>query len=488
MSRTPVINVQLDTANEYLERSAAALEILALNSADDATGVIKDYPVITRLLRAGLIKNVLSVGDVLRVNKESALSVTVSGSITATVNEETFVEAIGHSGTASYEFIYDGAAWKFRDESVELSAFGITVTGTPEEGNAVVVHEQASEILFDVAAIDYEVPVNAEREHSITLLTRDLLLYGSIPFNPGQALFAVNAAQFPDGLPAGQYYITLNHGSYGGGTGQDGAYNFTLTQPVPVGGKIKHSTMGRYESNGYTPEKITAGTFTTYGADYAVIEQGIATSSGASGTSLGVATASNPSYKVGDHINFTERQYYGSNNFEHSANIKWLNSAAAGAASGANASWWYPSDEFDMPVKSTLPGFLHGLDPSFVACIGKVRKRTAYPVAEGYGYRDTEEQVWLPSMTEMNLGKNNSISETPVKADGTLATESPMDLYVGSTNEDRIKTHGGAARYWWLRAPHSSHANYERMVNTSGALGNISANSSRGVPAGLALI
>ncbi len=61
------------------------------------------------------------VGTKLLVDKESGVSATVNGSITgATVNEETFIEAIGHSGTAAYEFIYDGSVWHHNGEGVEL--------------------------------------------------------------------------------------------------------------------------------------------------------------------------------------------------------------------------------------------------------------------------------------------------------------------------------------------------------------------------------
>ena len=140
-----------------------------------------------------------------------------------------------------------------------------------------------------------------------------------------------------------------------------------------------------------------------------------------------------------------------------------------------------------MPVRSTLPGFLHGLDPAFRAIIQKVRKRTAKCIADGSGYEDTEELIFEPSMTELGYGKNNNISETAAKADGTLKTELAWDMFIGASNEDRIRYQNGTARYYWLRSPYPSNASNERFVYPSGALNNYHAHDASGVSAGLCL-
>lgn len=434
-------------------------------------------------IRAGLAGQISPPGALIPVQKETGLSVTVTGGVTsATVNEETFILKTGHAGNAAYEFIFDGAAWHLNGEVVEMAQYGITVNGTPAEGDAVVVHEVASEILFEVVSLDYDAPVNEYLEHSVSLYTRDLLLYGSIPFCFPQKLVSVREA-----LPAGTYNITLDHGCYDNTTVEDSTYQFTTTREIPAGGGIRHTTMGGWSSSGYGKPHVLGGTFITYDASGTVIEQGLATTEGTGGTSLGTATASNPTYRATENVNFTQRQFYGSNRNAHSANKKWLNSDAAGAASGQIASWWTPSDEFDMPVRSTLPGFLHGMDPAFLAIVAPVRKRTALCIADGYGYEDTEELVFEPSMTELGLGKNNNISEVGVNADGTLKKDAAWDLFVTATQEDRIKYQAGVARYYWLRSPDPSYAYSERSVNPSGALNSSNAHYADGVSAGLVL-
>ena len=475
-----------DTGKEIASangRTAEALEAIAV-ALSGGEGTIKSYKMLLNLIKSGLIKRWLEAGDQITVNKESSLSVTVAsdGVTAATVDEDTFLAKTGHAGVAAYEFVYDGSAWHLDGAAVELSAYGIATTGTPAANDVIVIHEAASEIVFDVVHIN-----NTAR--AVTLLTKDLLHYSAIPFCPPQALYVVKASMYPDGLPAGTYKIVLDHGAYGGATGEDGTYYFTTTQVVPVGGMIRHTKMGEYKSTSadYNQSHITGGTFTTYGADGSTIESGLATNAGDTGTLLGTATARDPQYKVGDEVNFTERQFYGSNRYAKSVSKMWLESDAPGAASGAVASWWRKLTDFDMPVKSTMPGFLHGIDPEFVSCIAKTTRRTAKAIADGYGYEDTEELVFLPSMTEMGYGQNNGVQETMV-IDGTPEA-APFELFDGVSNDDRIKTYTGTARYWWLRSPHPSVANLPRNVTPAGALYNGNgAFNSFGVPAGLVLM
>ena len=90
-------------------------------------------------------------------------------------------------------------------------------------------------------------------------------------------------------------------------------------------------------------------------------------------------------------------------------------------------------------------------------------------------------------MTELGYGKNNNISETAAKADGTLKTELAWDMFIGASNDDRIRYHNGTARYYWLRSPLPSYAGDERIVYPSGALSFNVAYYAIGVSAGLCL-
>ena len=112
----------------------------------------------------------------------------------------------------------------------------------------------------------------------------------------------------------------------------------------------------------------------------------------------------------------------------------------------------------------------------------KVKIRVAIPTCDGGGYKDIETKVFPLSMTEVNLGTNNSQYETSFGLDNTLKT-TPLSFYQGATNADRIKTLNGSARYWWLRSPIPSLSGSVRTIYTDGSLNNYSANGAYGLSA-----
>ncbi len=447
----------------------------------------KTAAAIQEKTRNGTIGKYRQPGDPIQVSKESGVYTTVLGSITAaTVNEDTFIAAIGDSNTAAYEFIFDGAAWMLHGEPVELATYGVSVTGTPAADDIVVVHVQANKITVEILDIDKDVPVNPALKHSISGLTEDVQSYGSIPRCAPQALVAVVEAIAANT----RVYVNGDHCAYNAGTNEDGYFGFTTPVAIPAGGKIQHSNLGRYSSSGYSKARVLAGKWTVYDANYNVIAENIATDEGTTGTLLGTVTATNPSLLVNgtQHVNFTQAQAHGTNLSSHAAQEKWLESDAPGAASGAIASWWYPSDEFDMPVRSTLPGFLHGIDPEFLATIAPVYKRTAKANAYGGGYEDVVKRVWVPSLTEIFGTNNNNVVETsPKGVDGDPNFTGAYELFKDAENEDRIKYLNGSARIWFLRSPNPSLASLVRYVATGGSLSVNYASSTNGVVAGLTI-
>lgn len=472
----------------------ASLDLIARALSGDKDAGIAHHSMTQAIVRAGMTKSFFARGDLYKVDKESGVSITVhaTGVTAATVTEDTFIAAVGTSHTHGYEFIYDGAVWHMEGEEIELQEYGIAITGTPAANDILVVHVQADVIYFEVLDTDdFDVPINPALEHTLPLLSRDILSYGTIPFCPAQLMKAVDATEFANGIAPGTCYFIADHAAYNNGTGQDGSYNFTPTVTIPVGGGVRHTVLGVYRSDGtYTKAQVLAGTFTTYDASGNVLESGLATSEGATGTYLGTVTAEDPTYMSGTNLNSTRRQGQGSNEAANGYMRMWLRSSAAGAASGQVASWYQKISKFDLPIKSTLPGFLHGIDPEFAAVICPVRKRTFLHPFDRTGadtYIDTEETVWQISMTEMGFGANSNVQEVGVKADGTVKRSGAYALYNGASDADRIKYQGTTARYWFLRSPNPSNANHVRSVIPSGTLGNNNASNPNGVVAGLCI-
>ena len=422
----------------------------------------------------------IAVADQLVAERATEVQASTGNSVgitEATVDMIAFLAAIGDAQTGVYEVIYDGADWRKEDNAINLTTYGITVTGTPQEGDHVVITVTATEQCFDVMDHDTHTPVNPALTHTLPLLLHDIATYGTIPFCPPQLLYYTDVV-----LPAGSYKFTLDHGAYGGGIEQDGTYMFTTDVAIPADGGIRHSAVGYYKSSGYAKTDITAGKVIIYGGGdaRAIVKDNIACSEWdgvTECTDLGTFTARSLTYHTADgKHNFTERNAYGSNRWKTSAARQWLNSDAAPVPEESEvvSNWYTRQTVFDRPPGGAkLAGYLYGLDPGLIAVICPVRVRTALPdpdkVPDGDPYEETEDKVWLASMTEVYGSNNNNVAEG-----------SQFEYWKDTTNAAKIKYQGSTARRWWLRGPYPGNANNVRNVNTSGALNNNNANNANG--------
>lgn len=320
------------------------------------------------------------------------------------------------------------------------------------------------ELIFDILGFDYDTPIDANVKHTMSLAMHSVYSYNEIPFDSSEATF-----YFANGLPAGTYTYKYN------GTN----YSFTLT-------------------TGWSPNtQVTGSTakLTPYikGALNASGEETPTAAAGTEGTSLGTAvnnTGSSTTLTI-DGVNYPVemnacyRVSYGSNRWETSSDRQYLNSSAAGAASGQIASWWTPQTGFDRPTKSTKPGFLYGIEQGFLDLLVDVKKRTRlFNAGDVTGtYKDSDEKVFFLSQTEVNLNMESNVRENSFGTDRTFTNvlTTPYPLYVGAGSADRIKYQGSTARYWWLRGPGPSSAYNVRRVGPDGSLSGDTARVSYGV-------
>lgn len=294
--------------------------------------------------------------------------------------------------------------------------------------------------LFQVAAFDYDVPVDSRYTHSMRLLMYPV--FANVPFDAPEAIYYAAAE-----LAAGTHWFINNR--------TNKYYSFTTTQAIPVGGQA----------------------VPVFGAspDYAITQiKTYASQTSTTALETVTATISDTAPTIGIQltpVNDDNRARWGSNNWMQSAIRQWLNSAAT-------TGWWTPKNIYDRPQSSPTDGFLNGIDADLLDCIGKVRLRTGLnPVdnAGTFGYSDNEELIFLPSRTEMGLGNSvANIYETPVAADGIAKTDT---LPLFKSNADRVKYLAGVAHVWWMRSPDSyaTGANYTCIVTLTGARDSLSA-------------
>lgn len=194
----------------------------------------------------------------------------------------------------------------------------------------------------------------------------------------------------PDGLSAGEYYITFGSDWGSKDAKKDTSWSFTLTKDVEKGGRL---------AGFYGMPDTTKDTWKvySYGADGITINETVSVVEGAgTGTSLGTLALN----KRTGNLNSMQETAYGWNRWKYSAIRQYLNSALG------KGLWWTPQDEWDIAPNelSTKAGYLSGLSSEFIDVLVPVKTITfANTVNDGGEMDITYDKVILPSSEQMYI-------------------------------------------------------------------------------------
>ena len=327
-------------------------------------------------------------------------------------------------------------------------------------GDQLVCQKDGASIAFDVIAFDQDTPADPQFTHSMTLQMHNI--FAGVQFDEREAFYYTSA-----GLSAGTYKLTVSgHDWVAADVGK--TFHFTLTQAVPAGGQLVFTQAYNASLSTGSVQSFSAGN------SYTPIETA-AMSEGNTGTDLGSITSNTTSASM----NCMQRALLGSNNYKASAIRQWLNSdKAAGSV-------WSPQTNFDRAPswRTSLKGWMNGLDADFLAVVGKTRFNVAKnTVCDGGGYDTLSDKFFLVSRENVFAGKENNIDEGgayPYYSDYS-------DHQSASTGADknRVKYLNGSASWWWLRSPYSGYAGSPRYVGADGSISGYYAGDSGGaVPA-----
>lgn len=429
-------------SEETLVRVAEALEAMA--NAQNVNLNPETWADVQAIVRSGLAAKVFAIGDQFTVEKAKSASATVDGTgvTSASVTMITFLDKVGVTRAGLYDFEYNGAVWVYAGEPVTLSEFGITASGTPANGDHIVVSLLTENLVFDVIGIDHDTPSDTQFTHSLTLGLHDC--YANVQFDGTEALFYCETE-----LAAGTYNFTLLSGydtTYGGGK----TYQFTLTSAVPAGGVIMFPWGWQVQAS-----TVKVSTYESRTATTAI--ESVSVAEGTSGTSL---------ESLGE-CNHTHRIRYGSNNYNESAIRQWMNS------DGAAGTFWVSKTNYDRPPSwnASLNGFLYGMDKSFVDIVGNVKKLTALNTLTDNtdaSFVETDEKFFLFSNDELYFATENGVDQGEPYA--YYENYSTLAAAGSGADSNRTKYLNGTARYYWMRSPYPWYAYIVRFVNPDGSL------------------
>lgn len=371
------------------------------------------------------------------------------------LSEETFVEKMDNQNLLLAAIASNGGGIKIDSWSAVQQVVRLGLASKVFAiGDQFVSTKGETQLVWDVIGFDHDIPADSQFKHSMTIQMHDCYTFAQ--FDAPEALYYA-----PDGLDAGTYNFTLLSGyetAYGGGK----TYQFTLTKAVPAGGQIMFPWT-------YQKQASTVLVSTYENATSSAAIESVSVTEGSEGTNLGTADGNT------ENMNYTRKFIYGSNRWLHSSIRQWLNSDKA-----ANA-WWKTQNVFDRPpLNINTAGFLTNMDNEFMSAIGKVKKRTARDtVADGGGYEDTDELIFLLSRSEMYGGLENNVNE----GEPYPYYVNYSDLSAAGTGADtnRIKYQNGTAKHWWLRSPNSGNGSYVHRVLSTGNINGNNAYNSVGV-------
>jgi len=182
-------------------------------------------------------------------NPSASATVSGTGITSASVNVNTFMSKINISG--DYTFEYSSSAWKYYGNTISLSSYGITKSGTPAEGDKIIVHLNTGEALITNVE---QYPIN-QNGYNINAFTQNI---ASIPGRDGRD--GQNGKDGKNGAPGAQ-------GPAGVGVPAGGSEGQALIKKSSTNYDTKWATL--VPSGGTTGQVLAKNSNTNYDVKWA---------------------------------------------------------------------------------------------------------------------------------------------------------------------------------------------------------------------------
>ena len=177
---------------------------------------IKNWETLAALIESGESTNYISAGDTIDINWIRNVSGTItSGATVKCTNFNTFGDKIGEAEATTYRFVYDGTNWNYNNNTVNLSEYALTVTGTPVTGDVMSIDTVVEPINFTFVGYDNFTPHDSTVSHNwclestYVLHTEDGAVLNSA-WDSAESILCVLKGKT---IPAGNYSYICKAGS-----------------------------------------------------------------------------------------------------------------------------------------------------------------------------------------------------------------------------------------------------------------------------------
>lgn len=410
--------------------------------------LIKDWAALADKIADGTSTDLVHPGDVIDVNwNATVLGTTTSGLTVTCTDRQAFVTAIGEAEAKSYLFVYDGTNWTYQEQTISLSTYGLSVSGTPTAGEVMTIVTTVKTVSYTFVSYDTVVAHDSNVAHNWCLeqtYAPDTKAYDAIEacmiLAQGKTLAAGNyywQAHMQDSSSLQTRYFTI-------------AADITATNDA-----IQFAPTATNWTSPYVPTSMTP----YYKGSTTALGSAIALSATEIIGAVDVSTVDGVS--VHDS---TYQMAFGSNCWANSNIRQWLNNDTVGG--------FTPQSDWDRPSSyNNGAGFLYCIDPRVKAIIQTAdNKWTAGYNAQGYTQGTTytaEDKAFLLSMREMSFDINGS--------EGTMTQlygKYTNNTYTNGAVAARAKYNkagGSLNNYRWSRSANTGSSHAARNVNSSGS-------------------
>lgn len=418
---------------------------------------IKDWDQLGDLILSGESTTLISAGDTIDVNWiKSVIGSTTHGLTVSCSDIETFANAVDEAEAKEYFFVYDGSAWTYNDEQIDLADFALSVTGSPVSGEVMTIRTTIAAESYTFTGYDDFTPADSNVTHNWCL--ESTYAPTTKAYDTHEALFVLAEGKT---LPAGNYKI---HAPYYGGSTMIDVYVTIPQAYTATGAKLQ------FASTGYQAAACIPGDSSTYYIASAVRPSYINTIDyvGAAINVLYNQTGSWTDISTVDGVTATESHVQAAlgNNCPAYCNLRqWLNDDSKNGNYAA-------THDFDRPSAYNFQtGFLYGIDPRVKRLIQLCKTKFEAGYDNGEYSRGTvyenEDKVFLLSMKEMSFdiqtGEGNATDlyskyTDNVLTNGEVAARAKYNKAGGSLNS-----------YRWSRSCYSWIAYHARHVTAAGS-------------------